>query len=558
MKNRKSGDAGIKYDPAQVRIHEAYAVAIRDLGVHGEGIGSVDGFTVFVHGALPGEMVTAGITLLKRSYAVGKLLSIEQESPFRTMPECSVYEHCGGCQLSHLTYEGQLDMKYRRVKDVIERIAGESGDLVRPVLPAAHPFAYRNKMAVPAGLVKGKAALGCYRRGSHDIIPVSSCAIQKEENNRLLRFARRFIEKYGISVYDEKTRKGSLRHVMGRVGDDGKEMVVLVTASETLPKEKRWIEEIQKELPEAVSLWHNIQPKPGNTILGAKIRHLWGRETLTASLCGLRFEVSPYSFFQVYKEQAEILYEKALEYADLKGGETVIDAYCGTGTISLCLAKKAKRVIGIEIVKPAIEDAKKNAKKNHMENTEFYAADAGKFMPQLYRKGLVPDVIVMDPVRAGCSEEVLKAAAGMNPKRIVYVSCNPATFARDAKILKSEGYEIKEVQPVDMFPQTMHVEAIVLLSKLDSKNHISVELPIDDMDLTSAESKATYKEIQNYVLEKFGFKVSNLYIAQVKEKCGIKERENYNKSKKEDLKQPICPIEKEEAIKDAFRYFQMI
>ena len=558
MKNRKSGDAGMKYDPAQVRIHEAYTVAIRDLGVHGEGIGSVDGFTVFVPGALPGETVTVKITLLKKSYALGKLLSIEQESPFRTVPECPVYENCGGCQLSHLTYEGQLDMKYRRVKDVIERIAGESGDLVKPVLPAAHPFAYRNKMAVPAGLVKGKAALGCYRQGSHDIIPVSSCAIQKEENNRLLQFARRFIEKYGISVYDEKTRKGSLRHVMGRVGDDGKVMVVLVTASETFPEEKRWIEEIQKELPEVVSLWHNIQPKTGNTILGEKIRHLWGGETLTASLCGLRFEVSPYSFFQVHKEQAEILYEKALAYADLKGGETVIDAYCGTGTISLCLAKKAKRVIGIEIVKPAIEDAKKNAKKNHMENTEFYAADAGKLMPQLYRKGLVPDVIVMDPVRAGCSEEVLKAAAGMKPKRIVYVSCNPATFARDAKILKSEGYEIKEIQPVDMFPQTMHVEAIVLLSKLDSKNHISVELPIDDMDLTSAESKAIYKEIQNYVLEKFGFKVSNLYIAQVKEKCGIKERENYNKSKKEDLKQPICPIEKEEAIKDAFRYFQMI
>ena len=558
MKNRKSGDAGMKYDPAQVRIHEVYTVAIRDLGVHGEGIGSVDGFTVFVPGALPGETVTAEIILLKKSYALGKLLSIEQESPFRVVPECPVYENCGGCQLSHLTYEGQLDMKYRRVKDVIERIAGESGNLVRPVLPAAHPFAYRNKMAVPAGLVKGKAALGCYRQGSHDIIPVSSCAIQKEENNRLLRFARRFIEKYGISVYDEKTRKGSLRHVLGRVGDGGKMMAVLVTASEILPEEKRWIEEIKKELPEVVSLWHNIQSKLGNTILGAKIRHLWGRETLTASLCGLRFEVSPYSFFQVHKEQAEILYEKALAYADLKGGETVIDAYCGTGTISLCLAKKAKRVIGIEIVKPAIEDAKKNAKKNHMENTEFYATDAGKLMPQLYRKGLVPDVIVMDPVRAGCSEEVLKAAAGMNPKRIVYVSCNPATFARDAKILKSEGYEIKEIQPVDMFPQTMHVEAIVLLSKLDSKNHISVELPIDDMDLTSAESKATYKEIQNYVLEKFGFKVSNLYIAQVKEKCGIKERENYNKSKKEDLKQPICPIEKEEAIKDAFRYFQMI
>ena len=554
MKNRRSGDAGMKYDQAQVRIHEAYTVAIRDLGVHGEGIGSVDGFTVFVPGALPGETVTAEITLLKKSYALGKLLSVEQKSPFRVVPECPVYENCGGCQLSHLTYEGQLDMKYRRVKDVIERIAGESGKLVRPVLPAAHSFAYRNKMAVPAGLVKGEAALGCYRQGSHDIISVSSCAIQKEENNRLLRFARRFIEKYGISVYDEKTRKGSLRHVLGRVGDDGKMMAVLVTASETLPEEKRWIEEMQKELPEVVSLWHNIQPKPGNTILGAKIRHLWGRETLTASLCGLQFEISPYSFFQVHKEQAEILYEKALEYADLKGEETVIDAYCGTGTISLCLAKKAKWVIGIEIVKPAIEDAKKN----HMANTEFYAADAGKLMPQLYRKGLVPDVIVMDPVRAGCSEEVLKAAADMKPKRIVYVSCNPATFARDAKILKSEGYEIKEIQPVDMFPQTMHVETVALLYKLDVDEHIDVEIKLDELDLTSTESKATYAQIKEYILEKFNLKISTLYIAQIKKKCGIVLREHYNKSKKGKQVIPQCTPEKEEAIMDTLRHFKMI
>lgn len=557
MKNRRSGDAGMKYDQAQVRIHEAYTVAIRDLGVHGEGIGSVDGFTVFVPGALPGETVTAEITLLKKSYALGKLLSIEQESPFRMVPECPVYENCGGCQLSHLTYEGQLDVKYRRVKDVIERIAGESGKLVRPVLPAAHSFAYRNKMAVPAGLVKGEAALGCYRQGSHDIIPVSSCAIQKEENNRLLRFARRFIEKYGISVYDEKTRKGSLRHVLGRVGDDGKMMVVLVTASETLPEEKRWIEEIKKELPEVVSFWHNIQPKPGNTILGAKIRHLWGRETLTASLCGLRFEVSPYSFFQVHREQAEILYEKALAYADLKGGETVIDAYCGTGTISLCLAKKAKRVIGIEIVKPAIKDAKKNAKKNHMENTEFYAADAGKFMPQLYRKGLVPDVIVMDPVRAGCSEEVLKAAAGMNPKRIVYVSCNPATFARDAKILKSEGYEIKEIQPVDMFPQTMHVETVCLLVLRNPVTYINIDVDVEEL-VQDKRGRATYGQIQEYVKEHTGLNVTNLNVTQTKRKCGIIERENYNLPKLEDSKQPNCTKEEEEAIIEAFKHFGLL
>ena len=237
MKNRKSGDAGIKYDPAQVRIHEAYTVAIRDLGVHGEGIGSVDGFTVFVPGALPGETVTAKITLLKKSYTLGKLLSIEQESPFRMVPECPVYEHCGGCQLSHLTYEGQLDMKYRRVKDVIERIAGESGDLVKPVLPAAHPFAYRNKMAVPAGLVKRKAALGCYRQGSHDIIPVSSCAIQKEENNRLLQFARWFIEKYGISVYDEKTCPKQFPS--GTISSPSREIRYWARKSDTSGAEKR-------------------------------------------------------------------------------------------------------------------------------------------------------------------------------------------------------------------------------------------------------------------------------------------------------------------------------
>ena len=455
----------MKNNPAPVEINKTYAMEINDLGIHGEGIGRIDGFTVFVHGALPEETVTVRITGLKKSYAVGKLLSIEKESPFRTKPECPVYEECGGCQISHLTYEGQLQVKYRHVRDVIERIAGESGELVKPVFPAETPFAYRNKMAVPAGMVKGKPSLGYYRQRSHDIIPVASCAIQQEENNRLLHFAQQFIEKYHVSLYDEKSRKGSFRHLMGRVGDGGKVMAVLITAEKNLREEEKWIEEIQKQLPEVVSLYNNIQPHPGNVILGPEIRHLWGQKSLTASLCGIRFEVSPYSFFQVHKAQAEALYGKALEFADLQGGETVIDAYCGTGTISLCLAKKAKRVIGIEIVKPAIEDAKRNAVFNHIANAEFHAADAGKLMPELYREGLRPDVIVMDPVRAGCSESVLNAAADMEPERIIYVSCNPATFARDAKILRRKGYELKEIQPVDMFPQTMHVECVCLLTK---------------------------------------------------------------------------------------------
>lgn len=548
----------MKNEETAVRMNEIRRIEINDLGVHGEGIGRVDGFTVFVPDALPSEIVKAEITVVKKSYAKGKLLEIEKTSPYRTQPSCPVYENCGGCQISHLTYEGQLDVKYRRVRSVIERIAKEEGELVLPVLPAAHPFHYRNKMAVPAGMVNGVPALGYYKQGSHEVIPVSTCEIQEEENNRLLQWAETFIQKHRISLYNEKTKKGSIRHIMGRVGNGGKVMAVIVTATEELPEEKEWIRDIQKELPFVTSLYHNIQSRPGNVILGKKIRLLWGRETLTASLGGLAFEVSPYSFFQVHKEQAEKLYETALAYANLTGKETVIDAYCGTGTISLCLAKKAKKVIGIEIVKPAVEDAIKNAKTNHIENVEFHAADAGKLMPELYKNGLKPDVIVMDPVRAGCTENVLKAAAAMNPKRIVYVSCNPATFARDAAILKQEGYRIRKVQPVDMFPQTMHVETVALLSKLNTEHHLDIEIGEDELSEIDFSKDATYGEIKKYVLDKYGLKVSSLYIAQIKRKHGLIERENYNFSKKENQRVPNCPEEKEKAIEDALEHFGMI
>lgn len=548
----------MKNEETAVRMNEIRRIEINDLGVHGEGIGRVDGFTVFVPDALPSEIVKAEITVVKKSYAKGKLLEIEKTSPYRTQPSCPVYENCGGCQISHLTYEGQLDVKYRRVRSVIERIAKEEGELVLPVLPAAHPFHYRNKMAVPAGMVNGVPALGYYKQGSHEVIPVSTCEIQEEENNRLLQWAETFIQKHRISLYNEKTKKGSIRHIMGRVGNGGKVMAVIVTATEELPEEKEWIRDIQKELPFVTSLYHNIQSRPGNVILGKKIRLLWGRETLTASLGGLAFEVSPYSFFQVHKEQAEKLYETALAYANLTGKETVIDAYCGTGTISLCLAKKAKKVIGIEIVKPAVEDAIKNAKTNHIENVEFHAADAGKLMPELYKNGLKPDVIVMDPVRAGCTENVLKAAAAMNPKRIVYVSCNPATFARDAAILKQEGYRIRKVQPVDMFPQTMHVETVALLYKLNTEHHLDIEIGEDELSEIDFSKDATYGEIKKYVLDKYGLKVSSLYIAQIKRKHGLIERENYNFSKKENQRVPNCPEEKEKAIEDALEHFGMI
>ena len=442
-----------------------YEVSITDLGIHGEGIGKVNGFTVFVPGALPGERAEVRIIRGKKSYATGKLVTLKEQTPHRVKPECPVYDQCGGCQISHISYGEQLAIKHHSVVSVIERIAGEDGSLVEPVIPAAHPFGYRNKMAIPAGFVKGIPSLGYYRQGTHDIVPTAFCNIQKEENNELLRFAAEFIRKHSISCYNEKTGKGSLRHVMGRVGDDGKLMVVLITATRDLPCEEEWGREMTEALPFVVSIYHNVQDRKGNVILGKTIRKLYGSDTLKASIGALQFEVSPYSFFQVHKEQAEVLYSKALEFAQLTGKETVIDAYCGTGTISLYLAQKAKHVLGIEIVPAAIEDAKKNAIRNHVENADFIAADAGVIMPKLYKQGTRPDVIVMDPIRAGCSEEVLKAAAGMEPKRIVYVSCGPSTFARDAKILAQMGYQLKKVQPVDMFPQTMHVELVALLNR---------------------------------------------------------------------------------------------
>lgn len=448
-----------------VKPNETYTLTIRDLGIHGEGIGAVNDFTVFVPGALPGETIQAMIVTAKKSYATGRLISIETPSAHRTMPACPVCHTCGGCQISHLTYEGQLAVKERRVKDVMVRIGGCEESLVRPIIGASHPWNYRNKMAVPVSQVTSGPVLGYYRQGSHQVIPIASCAIQEEENNRLLRFAQGFMTRHQLTGYNEKTGRGSVRHIMGRVGDHGEVMAVIVTASGKLPLADLWVSEMRKLLPEVVSIYHNVQSHKGNAILGKEIHHLWGKKTLTSSLCGLAFEVSPFSFFQVHKPQAELLYEKALAYADLHGGETVIDAYCGTGTISLCLAPKAGRVIGIEIVKEAIEDAKKNAAFNHIENAEFYAADAGEFMPKLYQEGLRPDIIVMDPVRAGCSETVLSAAASMQPSRIVYVSCNVATFARDAKILAGLGYTVKEVTPVDMFPQTMHVETVALLTR---------------------------------------------------------------------------------------------
>lgn len=537
---------------------KSYEIEIKTLGTSGEGVGRYQEFTVFVPYALPGEKVLAGIEEVKKTYAKGKLQKILTKSADRVAPICAIYDKCGGCQLQHLDYMAQLKAKRQQVIDAITRIGKQSDVYVEPTIGAATPWNYRNKMQFPIGKQKGKTIIGCFAQGSHQIIDTTDCHIQKEGNNEVVNAVREIVNKLNIPVYNEDKHSGVLRHVVGRVGKKGDIMVVIVTASDKMPREKEFVKMLRAKLPKVVSIQQNIQTYRNNVIMGRDTKLLWGKPTILDNIGRLSFHISPRSFFQVNTEQAEVLYNKALEFADLHGEETVIDAYCGTGTITLFLAQKAREVYGIEIVKPAIQDAKKNARDNNVRNAEFIVGDATVIMPKLYRQGIRANVVVVDPPRAGCTEVVLETFANMKPEKIVYVSCNPASLARDMAVLAKLGYKAKKVQPVDMFPNTSHVETVVLLSKLNTKQHIEVELNLDELDLTSAESKATYDEIKAYVLEKHGLKVSSLYISQVKRKCGLDVGQNYNLSKKEDAKVPQCPPEKEAAIMDALKHFQMI
>ena len=448
-----------------VQQGQIYEIEINTLGTSGEGVGRYEDFTVFVPYALPGEKVKARITEVKKTYATGKLLEILRQSGDRVEPACPIYKECGGCQLQHLSYEAQLKAKRQQVIDAVTRIGKQPDLFVEPTLGAATPWNYRNKMQFPIGREKGKTVIGCFAQGSHRIIDTGDCHIQKEGNNEVVNAVREIVTKLNIPVYNEDKHTGVLRHVVGRVGKHGDIMVVIVTASKTLPREKEFVKMLRSRLPKAVSIHQNIQTYRNNVIMGRDTKLLWGRPTIQDGLGRLNFHISPRSFFQVNTAQAEVLYNKALEYANLKGEETVIDAYCGTGTITLFLAQKAREVIGIEIVKPAIQDAQKNARDNNVRNAEFIVGDATQVMPRLYKQGIRADVVVVDPPRAGCTETVLKTFADMQPERIVYVSCNPATLARDIAVLDELGYKAQKVQPVDMFPNTSHVENVCLLTR---------------------------------------------------------------------------------------------
>ena len=544
----------------EFRKNDLVTLEIEDCGIDGEGIGKADGFTVFVKDAVIGDTVTAKIIKAKKNYGYGRLMEVLKPSPYRVEPKCEFARQCGGCQLQALSYDQQLVFKTNKVKGHLERIGGFTDIPMEPIIGMDELFHYRNKAQFPVGRNKeGKIVTGFYAGRTHNIIENRNCALGVAENKEVLDRVIAHMEKYGIEPYNEATGKGLVRHVLIRYGYFTKEvMVCLILNGNKIPKEEQLVKSLC-EIPGMTSITINVNKKRSNVILGEEIRLLWGREYITDRIGDISYQISPLSFYQVNPMQTQKLYAKALEYADLHGQETVWDLYCGIGTISLFLAQKAKFVRGVEIVPAAIENAKENAKLNGLENTEFFVGKAEEVLPREYKKnGVYADVIVVDPPRKGCDETLLETMVEMNPKRIVYVSCDSATLARDLKYLCERGYELRKVCPVDQFGMTVHVETVVLLSQQKPDDTIEIDLDLDELDATSAELKATYQEIKDYVLKEFGLKVSSLYISQVKRKCGIEVGENYNLPKSENARVPQCPKEKEEAIKAALKYFAMI
>lgn len=451
-----------------VQKNDTVSVTFSDLSHDGSGVAKINGYTLFVPGGLPGEEADVKVIHTKKGYGYGKILEIKKPSPSRVDPPCDIFDRCGGCQLQHLSYEGQLAFKQKQVKDALERLGGFKEVKVLPTLGMDNPWAYRNKAQVPVASRNGEFIAGFYQKRSHDIVDMDHCLITDDAVDEIIQDIKRVAKSSGIEPYDERSHRGTLRHIVVRIGRvTGEVMVTLITKTKELPFRKRFIKVLTAKYPQIKSIAHNVNPKRTNVIYGDETVTIWGRDVIYDQIGAIKFAISARSFFQVNPEQTRVLYEKALEYAALTGDETVIDAYCGIGTISLFLAQKAGKVYGVEIVPEAIEDAKANATLNNMTNVVFKAGKAEDVIPQWAEEGVRPDVIVVDPPRKGCDEALLRTIIDMKPKRVVYVSCNPSTLARDLRILEDGGYRFSEVQPVDMFPQTTHVECVVLMSRVE-------------------------------------------------------------------------------------------
>lgn len=475
--SRRDGTAPIAGLP--VNKNDEVLLDIIGMTHEGEGVGRVEGYTLFVQGALPGEKVQARVLKTKKQYGYAKLVKIVESSSSRITPPCPIYDQCGGCQLQHMDYTAQLAWKRQLVVDNLERIgkltvAGDNetqsgGLIVRPTLGMDEPWRYRNKAQVPIGVADGGLVGGFYARGSHRIVDMETCLIQHEHNDAVVSAVKSIGSQLGISAYNEETGRGLLRHVVVKKAfRTGEMMLVLVTNGHDIPHLDAWIGSICEQLPDVVSICQNINKQQTNVIFGDETRVLWGRDVIYDYIGDVQFAISARSFYQVNPAQTEILYGKTVEYAGLTGNETVIDAYCGIGTISLFLAQHADKVYGVEIVREAIEDARANAKLNDMSNVVFEVGASEDVIPKWKEQGITADVIVVDPPRKGCDPRLLETILAMKPERVVYVSCNPSTLARDLRVLEDGGYSTVEVTPVDMFPHTVHVEAVALLVKSDT------------------------------------------------------------------------------------------
>ena len=537
--------------------NQIYETVITDYTTEGQGVAHIEGCAVFVPNAVAGERVKVRVTLVRKTWAAGKITEILEKSPHRVNRACPVAKLCGGCTFWHMDYEEECRLKAERVKNCLNRIGGENLEEV-PILAAPTCEGYRNKAQYPVAWEKGRAYAGFFKEGTHEVVQMDRCRILPQETDWVKAIVMDYVNKNKVSVYDEATHRGLLRHIYVRRGAvSGQILVCLVVNGDGLPKLPALIEAL-KAVPGFTTLVLSVNTRKGNAVLGDKFVTLYGPGYIEDTLCGLNFRLSARSFYQVNHAQAQRLYETAIAMAGITKNDLVLDLYCGVGTITLAMASAAGKVMGVEVVPQAIEDARDNARRNGIENAEFFCADAGAAALELEQKGIRPDIITVDPPRKGLNSDAIEAIDRMNPKRLVYISCDPATLARDTALLKERGFRLEKAIAADLFPRCSHVETVCLLSKLRAKQHIEIDLSMDELDLTAAESKATYDEIKAYVLEKHGLKVSSLYISQVKRKCGLDVGQNYNLSKKEDAKVPQCPPEKEAAIIEALKHFQMI
>ena len=537
---------------AALEKNNIYTARIEGYSSEGLGIARIDGQVVFVHGAVRGELCRVLVMKVLKNAAFGKVTELLEPSPERREPDCPYYGRCGGCDFRHLSYREELWAKRQRVQDALTRLGGSDVE-VEEILGAADPLYYRNKSQYPVSAGK----VGFYRARTHDVVDIEHCLIQKPQADAAAAALRDYLRDFAVPSYDEKTGRGLLRHLYVRTNRRGESLVCVLANDERLPHEEELVGRLRRAVPDCVGVVLGVNTRRGNTILGERYRTLWGADTLEDELCGLTFRLSVPSFYQVNRDQAEVLYRKAVEYAGLTGGELVVDLYCGAGTITQVMAGGAGRVIGAEIVPEAIEDARENARRNGIENVEFFCGDAAQLAADFAGRGLRPDVICVDPPRKGLAPEVIAAAAQMAPQRVVYVSCDPGTLGRDVKRFAEYGYRVQRAAACDLFPGTRHVETVCLLVLRNPVTHINIDVDVEEM-VQDKRGLATYGQIKEYVLERSGLKVSSLYIAQVKQKCGIIERENYNKPKSDDARQPQCPPEKEKAIKEALKHFGMI